>query len=187
MKPYETRNKTDLIKCCNNGDHPKFVFFWGQTPSIDGSINKSCLSQWYYSPFSIDGINYPTAEHFMMASKARIFNDLESLNLIINTKNPGKVKRLGRLVKNFDNDIWDQHSFEIVVKANLEKFNQNESLKIFLQNTGTKILVEASPNDLIWGIGLSEHDHDADQPAKWRGENKLGFALMEARERLNTY
>ncbi len=184
MKPEDTRNHKQLIQACNAGWQPKFVFFWGHTPPKDGAINKSCFSQWYNSPFTIDNIYYPTAEHYMMASKARLFNDNQTLSRILKATHPGEAKSFGREVKNFIPDLWSENCFEIVVKGNLAKFSQNTDLGNFLLNTGNRVLVEASPRDTIWGIGLSEKDDGANQPIRWKGQNLLGFALMETRSQL---
>ena len=120
----------------------------------------------------------------MMAEKARLFNAPAREKQIINSISPGEAKKLGRSVENFDNNIWEEHRFEIVIRANLLKFNQNSSLKRFLISTGERILVEASPVDKIWGIGMAEDNPDIEDPTQWKGLNLLGYALMEVRARL---
>jgi len=120
----------------------------------------------------------------MMAEKASLFNDFVSETEILNTNNPAKAQRLGRKVNGFTQNTWVKNRFEIVVNGNLEKFSQNNKLKTFLLNTGNKIIVEASPNDSIWGVGLAESDIRITNPGDWNGLNLLGFALMEVRERL---
>lgn len=161
----------------------KFIFFWGhKTKSHE--VSKSCFSQWYPAPFILDDVRYSSAEHYMMAEKARIFNDMEIRARIIATSNPGTAKALGREVKGFDQSIWEQQRIEIVIRANEAKFSQNKNLSQFLISTGTRVLVEASPVDKIWGIGLSEQDKEANNPLLWRGLNLLGFALMKVRSRL---
>ncbi|MEM7019098.1 MAG: NADAR family protein, partial [Pseudomonadota bacterium] len=97
---------------------------------------------------------------------------------------PNHAKRLGREVQNFDTTVWEAHRFEIVVDANMAKFSQHPAMKAFLLNTGNKIIVEASPEDRIWGIGLAENAPEALDPSQWNGLNLLGFALMEVRDRL---
>ena len=168
----------------NNNESLKFLFFWGHQPNKDGSIGKSCFSQWWEASFEIDGITYPTAEHYMMAGKARVFNDHEVLQEILQISHPHDAKKLGRKVKNFTPDIWDQHKFDIVVKANYAKFSQNPELKTFLLNTNDRIIVEASPRDRIWGIGMGQSNEKALNPNLWRGHNLLGYALMEVRDKL---
>ncbi|MGG8495469.1 NADAR family protein [Tenacibaculum sp. TC6] len=168
----------------NNNESLKFLFFWGHQPNKDGSIGKSCFSQWWEASFEIDGITYPTAEHYMMVSKAHVFNDHEVLQEILQVSHPHDAKKLGRKVKNFAPDIWDQHKFDIVVKANYAKFSQNPELKTFLLNTNDRIIVEASPRDRIWGIGMGQSNEKALNPNLWRGHNLLGYALMEVRDKL---
>ena len=166
-----------------NQEGAKYLFFWGHTPSRNGEITKACFSQWYISPFEINGLVFQTAEHFMMAEKARLF-DPEMVNRIVACKTAAEAKKLGREVKNFDNDVWLAKREEIVIEGNCHKFSQNPELKIFLMNTDTRILVEASPVDAIWGIGMAQDHKDIYSPEKWRGLNLLGFALMEVRDRL---
>jgi ribA/ribD-fused uncharacterized protein len=161
-----------------------YLFFWGHTPKQAGVIDKSCFSQWYPAAFNVDHIVYPTAEHWMMAKKALIFNDTEAFSKIIKAAKPAVAKAIGREVKNFDAAIWNDRAYDIVVEGNYHKFSQDESLMTFLMRTGKKILVEASPTDAIWGIGLSQDAEEALHPAKWKGTNWLGFALMEVRDRL---
>ena len=129
-------------------------------------------------------MSYKTAEHYMMAGKAKLFNDLEILEQILKSDTPNQAKSLGRKVKNFDPQLWDEHKYEIVKQGNLLKFSQNEKFKEFLLSTNDKILVEASPYDTIWGIGMLETDSKAENPKQWKGENLLGFALMEVRDEL---
>lgn len=169
----------------NQGEKLKYLFFWGHTPNKDGSIGKSCFSQWWESPFEVEGNMYKTAEHWMMAEKARLFGDEEMLDKIMITDNPMEAKQLGRKVKNFDPKTWDEYKYEIVKQGNIHKFSQNCELKGFLLNTGKRILVEASPRDRIWGIGMSQNNEKIENPNLWRGQNLLGFVLMEVREVLS--
>ena len=164
--------------------HFDYLFFWGHTPKKDGEIDKSCLSQWYQSLFIVDGVTYATAEHWMMAKKALLFGDEEIFQKIIAAEKPAVAKALGREVRNFDADTWNQAAYTIVVEGNQHKFTQNEALKNFLLTTKDKVLVEASPADAIWGIGLSQDAADAMNPFRWPGTNLLGFALMEVRDNL---
>lgn len=174
----------DLQSFLRAGGAPKYLFFWGHTPSRDGSVTKSCFSQWWESPFTVDGAKYATAEHFMMASKARLFGDTEILKAILACGHPKQAKELGRKVKGFDDAKWLAHRFDFVVQGNEAKFRQHPDLQGFLLGTGDRVLVEASPVDRIWGIGLAGDDPRANDPAQWRGLNLLGFALMEARRKL---
>ncbi|SQI35422.1 Swarming motility protein ybiA [Providencia alcalifaciens] len=158
-------------------------FFWGHQ-SKQHQVTKSCFSQWYPAPFIVDNNRFASAEHFMMAEKARLFDDNETLQKIIHAPNPGAAKAFGREVRGFKQDIWDANRYNIVVKANLAKFSQNEALKQFLLATNERVLVEASPVDKIWGIGLAEDAENIENPLTWKGLNLLGFALMEVRAQL---
>ena len=173
----------DLIRDeFNKGQKQKFLFFWGHQKLQNGEIGQSCLSQWWTSNFKVDGIKYFSAEHFMMAEKARLFNDLDNLDKIIYSKSPAQAKQFGREVIGFKEDIWTANRFEIVKKGNIAKFGHNPELENFLLSTTKRILVEASPVDTIWGIGLSKDSEHCKNPLKWRGLNLLGFALMEVRD-----
>lgn len=160
----------------------KFLFFWGHT--VKEEVTKSCFSQWFPCQFEDNGIIYKTAEHFMMANKAKLFNDNETLEEILKSNSPNQAKNLGRKVKNFNHEIWDNNKYQIVKKANILKFSQNQDFKEFLLSTSDKIIVEASPYDKIWGIGMLESDENIKNPLLWNGENLLGFALMEVRDEL---
>lgn len=166
----------------NTGKPVKYLFFWGHQPHKNGDITKSCFSQWWESEFMVDGITYKTAEHFMMAEKAKLFQNQAIRTKIIDCKSPAAAKKLGRQVEGFDQEIWEANRFDIVVKGNLSKFSQNKDLKDFLVKTNKRVLVEASPVDPVWGIGLAEDHNNASNPRKWRGLNLLGFALMEVRD-----
>jgi ribA/ribD-fused uncharacterized protein len=173
-----------LIQRYNSGVRLKYVFFWGNQPHKDGIITKSCLSQWWESSFEVEGIVYKTAEHWMMAEKARLFGDEEVRARIIACEQPGEAKALGREVRNFDHEVWEAERFTIVRDGNYHKFSQNKALKTFLVNTKQRILAEASPVDAIWGIGMAADHPNVTKPYTWRGLNLLGFVLMEVRDAL---
>ncbi|MCT9009720.1 NADAR family protein [Streptomyces sp. NPDC054766] len=173
-----------LASAVKSGTPVKYLHFWGHRPRADGQVGSSCLSQWWPSPFVVDGVAYATAEHWMMASKARLFGDAEAERQAIGAANPALAKKAGRLVRGFDNAIWERERFEIVVEGSVHKFSAHPGLRGFLLGTGGRVLVEASPMDRVWGIGLAANDDGAFDPRRWPGENLLGFALMEARERL---
>ncbi|MEL6631923.1 MAG: NADAR family protein [Bacteroidota bacterium] len=177
-------SKAQLQKTLSDSN-PKYLFFWGHQPSLDGHITASCLSQWWAGhPFQEDQHTYLTAEHYMMAGKARLFDDGEILEQILQSGSPGEAKALGRKVRNFDQEFWKTHCSEIVVQGNFLKFSQHPELSAFLLATYPRVLVEASPVDAIWGIGLAKDDRRVHDPFNWKGENLLGFCLMEARDRL---
>lgn len=166
----------------NKRAHVNYIFFWGNKPRKDGVISKSCLSQWWLSDFELDGVRYCCCEQYMMAGKAKLFNDYISLNKILSTNDSRLIKDLGRKVARFNEEKWNENKFRIVLQGNLSKFGQNIALKEFLINTGKNILVEASPHDKVWGIGMSEKSFGIYNPSNWQGENLLGFALMEVRD-----
>ena len=167
-----------------NSDRLKYLFFWGHTPRQDGLVTSSCLSQWWICNFEHEGIVFKSAEQWMMYQKAILFNDSKIADQILKSKTPGEAKALGRNVSNFDLQIWMDHRMKIVIEGNQLKFSQNEELKSFLLNTKERILIEASPVDEIWGVGLSSDSNDIQNPNTWRGLNLLGFALMEVRDLL---
>jgi ribA/ribD-fused uncharacterized protein len=179
------RTLEDLRVRVAAGERFVYELFWGHAPRADGVPSKACLSQWFESPFELDGERYITAEHWMMAEKARLFEDLATRARIIAARTPGAAKALGREVAGFDPARWEAERFAIVVRGNVAKFSAHPALADWLARTGDRILVEASPQDAIWGIGLAADDPAARDPRQWRGPNLLGFALMETRELLS--
>lgn len=173
-----------LLARVRAGARIKYLCFWGHRPLPDGSIGPSCLSQWWPSPFTVDGVEYATAEHWMMAGKARLFADAEAERRVLAAAHPAGAKKAGRLVRGFDEAVWERERFRIVVEGSVRKFASDPALRAFLLGTGGRVLVEASPVDRVWGIGLAADDEAAQDPERWRGPNLLGFALMAARERL---
>ncbi|WP_394835811.1 NADAR family protein [Pendulispora rubella] len=173
-----------LVERIDAGASFDFLFFWGHTPKLPNVVDASCLSQWFPADFTVDGVGYPTAEHFMMMEKARLFKDDIACEQVLHADSPGAVKAIGRTVRNYDDDVWASARVDAVVRGNLAKFGQNPDLVRFLLGTKKRILVEASPRDCIWGIGLGKDNPAARDPSRWRGQNLLGFALMEVRERL---
>ncbi|MCW8102578.1 NADAR family protein [Streptomyces tauricus] len=175
-----------LVSAVRAGKKIKYLYFWGHRPRADGRIGSSCLSQWWPSPFTVDGVEYRTAEHWMMARKARLFGDAEAERTALDAPNPALAKKAGRLVRDFDQGVWERERFGIVVEGSVAKFASDDELRGFLMGTTGRVLVEASPVDRIWGIGLAADDARASDPTRWQGPNLLGFALMTARERLRS-
>ncbi|MEU6772085.1 NADAR family protein [Streptomyces sp. NPDC046759] len=173
-----------LIREVRAGSRIRYLHFWGHRPRPDGGIGASCLSQWWPSPFEVDRVTYATAEHWMMAGKARLFGDAEAERRVLAAAHPAEAKKAGRLVRDFDEAAWERERFRIVVEGSVHKFAADDALRAFLLGTGDRVLVEASPVDRVWGIGLAADDAAASDPGRWKGLNLLGFALMEARERL---
>ena len=169
----------ELQSAFRRGRKLRFVFFW--KPGSAGRAGPGCCSQWQPAPFTLDGQCYVSAEQYMMAEKARFFQDAETFRRILSTSAPQQVKRLGREIRNFNEILWAGCREEIVFQGNLAKFRQNQAFGNFLLGTGNKILAEASPHDRIWGIGLEETASSAKNPLLWKGKNLLGFCLMRVR------
>jgi ribA/ribD-fused uncharacterized protein len=184
MTPSSIFDLESLLSAIARGEQPEYLFFWGHQARQDGQIGKTCFSQWWPAAFTVDGVSYPSAEHFMMAEKARLFGDAETRAKILAAGHPAEAKKLGRMVRGFDEEIWVNQRFAIVVRGNQAKFGQDPRLRDFLLASGEKVLVEASPLDRVWGIGLTEDDPRARLPEQWCGLNLLGFGLMAARSQL---
>ncbi len=153
----------------------KFTFFYGGE-----------FSQWYNSPMTVKGVFFNCAEQAMMMEKAILFNDNEACNKIMKTDDPVKQKFIGRHVKGFDKKVWESVAREIVYYNNLCKFTQNPKLlKVLLDTVGTT-LVEVSPTDKIWGIGLAEYNPRALVKKYWKGLNWLGMEITRVRDNIMT-
>lgn len=153
----------------------EFEFFYGQ---------KSPFSQHYAVKFEIDGVTYNCAEQYMMHQKAVVFKDSAMEAKIMATSKPVEQKRFGRKVQNFDKDVWARKAQEAVKRANMAKFSQNEDLLKKLLATHPRTLVEASPRDRLWGIGMGASNPKARDRKQWRGRNLLGQILTDVREEL---
>lgn len=123
----------------------------------------------------------------MMAHKALLFGDIGNFDKIINCEKPAEAKKLGRQVLGYDDQTWNEKKFEIVKLGNIHKFNQHPKFASYLLKTENKILVEASPVDTVWGIGLSQDSNEIENIYAWRGQNLLGFALMATRNFLKEF
>ncbi|WP_031513854.1 NADAR family protein [Streptomyces sp. NRRL F-5123] len=184
LLPATVRSVDELVACVGRGARAKYLHFWGHRPQRDGSAGPGCLSQWWPAPFIVDGARYATAEHWMMAGKARLFDDPEAEQRILAAASPGAAKAAGRKVRGFDEAVWQRERFALVAAGSRHKFGQHPELREYLLATAGRVLVEASPLDRIWGIGLAADDERAADPARWQGLNLLGFALMDARDAL---
>ena len=151
----------------------KYVFFWN-----------GIYSQWHKAKMVIDKIEYNSCEQYMMHQKALLFGDEKIAELIMQETNPREQKKYGRMIKGFDKATWDKNCLAIVYEGNLAKFSQNPELKNELLSTGNKILVEASPLDNIWGIGLDENAEGIEDPSYWLGLNLLGQAITIVKNEL---
>lgn len=158
----------------------KHVFFWGEWPS-----------NWYPCVFNAEyeGKEYTfyNSEQYFMFVKAKTFGDEENaLKILLEGKNPKKAKTYGRMVKNYDDEKWNEIRYKVMVDANMAKYSQNDELKELLLNPELegKHYVESSPVDRIWGVGLSEDNPLVDDESNWNGQNLLGKALDEVRDKL---
>lgn len=157
----------------NTYENDDYVFFWG-----------SIFSNWAKCTFIHEGLTYTSAEQTMMAAKAKLFGDVGSYYDIINTDNPEEQKAIGKTIIGYDDAKWAAVRYRVVADAIYSKFSQNKEFSTILLETGNKKIVEASPYDKIWGIGMHASDPDILDESKWKGENLLGKALMEVRDRL---
>ncbi len=153
----------------------KLVLFWGMD---------SPFSQFYPCKFKVNGQKYTCAEQYFMHQKAVLFEDECTARKILSEKHPCKIKHLGRTVKNFDNNVWDENKRRVAKEGNYAKFKQNKTLRKILLSTKNKVLAEASMYDKIWGIGFSMNHPNARRPDKWKGQNLLGKCLSAVRKRL---
>ena len=153
----------------------QFTLFWQ---------NRSPFSNWYPSTFTHNGITFTRGEQYMMYRKAIMFNDLETAAAIMSTDNPREHKVLGRLVTHYNDTQWSAVREDIMVEGLFEKFNQIPKLKEALLATGDTIIAEASPYDLVWGIGFTADQPEATDQTKWRGKNLLGKVLMRVRNEI---
>lgn len=153
----------------------KYTFFWN---------NRTPFSNWYPSKFTWGDFTFTRGEQYMMFRKAIVFGDLEIADLILETDNPAEQQKLGRRVKNYNDKIWAAIRYDVMVEGLYCKFSQNDKLKRALFDTAGTTLVEASPYDRIWGIGLGEDDPRAQDESTWLGQNLLGQVLTQVREQL---
>ncbi len=164
------------LKSTNEGhfENDHYVFFWNGP-----------FSNWYPSKFTLNSIEFNCAERAMMYMKAKLFGDDESAVKILKAFYPDDQKRLGKLVKNFDESIWKEHRERIAHEFLYAKFSQNPELGKILTDTEDKTIVEASPYDKIWGIGMGVGDPNILDESKWNGLNLLGKTLMHVRNMLH--
>ena len=177
-------NIEDLRRRIASGWRADYALFFAPDPERPGVLGNECLSQWYPSEMQLDGVRFPTAEHYMMWRKARLFGDADVERRLLADDSPAVAKQLGRRVRNFHSEAWDRVRFEVVLTGSLAKFEQNETLRRYLLGTGDRVLAEASAVDTIWGIGFDAADPNARNPLRWTGQSLLGFALMQARDQL---
>src|SRR5579859_2014791 len=113
----DARTVDQLLGFIREGEQPRYLLFWGHQPPAAGGVGKGCLSQWWPAVFTVDGVRYPSAEHYMMAAKARLSGDAAAVEKILAAPDPGAAKALGRQVRGFDEQRWAGHRFDVVVAA----------------------------------------------------------------------
>lgn len=141
------------------------------------------FSNWYPAKFIYKGIKFENSEQAFMWEKAMHFKDVVISEMILKTPNPADVKKLGRQVIGYDDVEWSKVRYKYMFDVCLQKFSQNQSLKLELLNKSN--FVEASPYDRIWGIGMMEGDFGIENPNNWKGLNLLGKVLDEVRSSIN--
>lgn len=156
----------------------QFVFFW-RTEDV--------YSNWHPSVFVVNGTEYQNAEQFMMAEKARLMGDSATLQLIMATADPRDIKALGRKIKPWDETLWVANRERVMLEGVIAKFDQNPDMLTELLLTEEREIVEASPYDRIWGIGLEENDDRVLDKTHWQGLNLLGIACMQARNHFKSF
>lgn len=142
------------------------------------------LGQWHIHPFTVEGITYNCPEQYMMYQKAVLFKDEDAAEKILHEEKPHNHQKIGRIVKNYSQNIWDNVKFDVIVAGNMARFREDELGRNFLFESDPLILVEASPTDLVYGVGLGENDPLILDENNWRGQNLLGKALMKVRTEL---
>lgn len=140
------------------------------------------LSNWYLSAFEVDGMRFSSMEQYMMYQKAMTFHDETVADKIMRESDFAKIKQYGREVSSYDDVVWNGIRQIVVYRGLLAKFSQNEELKQKLKKTGDAILAECAVNDRVWATGISMKDERRFEMDKWKGENLLGFALMQVRQ-----
>lgn len=153
----------------------QYAYFWEA---------RDPFSQWHRSKFQLNEQTFSCAEQYMMYTKAVFFHDDRLAKKIMNCTDPSRIKSLGRKTEQFSEDLWVNNCLHVVKEGNKAKFNQNVELKARLIGTYPRILVEASPYDKVWGIGLKKYEPCAWNEATWEGKNLLGYILTEVRDEL---
>lgn len=178
IKPiYNLEIVTDLVY----DDNWQIIPFW--KPYGKG-MGPHVFCQWYNCKFTDNEHTYNCTEQYMMFKKAELFGDLITGEKILNETDPDKMRKLGREIKNFNDNVWNINKYSIVYNGNMLKFLQNPTLKNYIMSTKGTVLVEASPYDAVWGVKMSADNEDINCPDMWQGQNLLGFVLMHVRENL---
>jgi ribA/ribD-fused uncharacterized protein len=158
-------------------DQDDVIYFWRETEPVYG-----CFSNWFSSPFTEDGKHFPTSEHYLMYHKSLLMGDKIIADAILNAVTPKRVKDLGRMVSNWDEEKWVANREKIMYRGLLAKCNAHPRIKKCLLDTGARLLAEGSPYDRIWGVGITRVQGLSG--AHWKGLNLLGISLMSLRDDL---
>ncbi|GGV79258.1 MULTISPECIES: NADAR family protein [Streptomyces] len=173
-----------LVREVRAGTDITYLCFWGHRPRRDGRMGASCPSQWWPAPFTVDAVTCPTAEHRTTAGTARPFGDAGTERRMPAARHPGQATARGRLVRRSDEETWARERRASAVEGGVHELAAHPELRGFAPGTGDTVPLEAGPLDRVWGVGPAADDAAATDPERWKGLNLLGFALMEARERL---
>ena len=155
----------------------QFTFFWGHR----GKAPQAVCSQFFPSPMVIEGQRLVCGEQWMHLRKAQLFGDAATAAAILAEAEPARHKALGRQVTGFSAPAWAAVARDIVFRGSMAKFSQNPDLLDRLRQSAGTTLVEASPDDAVWGIGLARDDPRAARRDTWLGTNWLGAVLTEVR------
>lgn len=179
MTAYDEKDPLTL-ETIQESEHRKegFVFFYA--PEDENGY----LSNWYPSYFILEGEVFTSTEQYLMYYKAVLFGDDKTKWEILSTDDLATIKKLGRKVSNYKEDIWNVCRQLVMEEGLRAKFSQDDELKRKLLGTGEATLAECAPRDLVWGIGISSEDKARFDRSAWKGENRLGKALMKIRAEL---
>ncbi|CAF4045685.1 unnamed protein product, partial [Rotaria magnacalcarata] len=178
-RPQLSQSEIELINRVNSyfpkNNPTKFIYFYRNT---------SPFSNFYPSQVNDNGIAFHCIEQYMMYHKAKLFNDDETAERILDAKKPAQCKALGREVEPFNEETWMENRTKIVSNGNYLKFTTNQDLKAILLQHKDALLVEAAPNDRIWGVGLAENNPLIQRRSSWKGLNLLGYILTDITYRI---
>lgn len=176
------RSVQDLVDLVEGGGGAPCLLFWGHRRERDGSMGTGCLAAGWPAPFELHGVRFATVEHHLAWAKARLAGEPEMMDAALRASHPGVARSVGLDVP-LAREVWQEQRWEIAVAAHAAKFEQNPAEGAYLDATAPQVLVGTDPADTVWGIGLLATDPAVHDPRTWRGQNLLGFTLMEVRDR----
>lgn len=184
MSLTPTQRRADLLDAEAAGRKIEILAFHGRRPSPDGLVGPETLSPWWWQPFTVEGVEYPTPGHYTIAEKARLFGDSEALTCVLGACSVPTARAAGRRMRRVDVAYWYDVAFGVVVQGKLAQMGQHKELRDFLLSTAQQVPVKASPSSRVWGVGLALGDPRLRRPSQWAGLNYFGFAVAAARELL---